>query len=111
KVDEGSWYPGHVVPIVYFRITKDTSLPSINDIKNIECLKIGLNKATSSYKYRGKILNTSKKIIPKTLMYMGNSKIVHLVDEYIPEYDVSYSSFDWKQIEEIMIRKYERYIK
>ncbi len=109
KVDEGSWYPGHVVPIVYFRITKDTSLPSIDDIKNIECLKIGLGETTSSYRYRGKILNTSKKIIPKTLIYLGNANIVHLLNEYIPEYDVSYSSFDWKQMEERMIKKYERY--
>ena len=109
KVDEGSWYPGHIVPIVYFRLTKDTSLPSIDDIKNIECLKIGLGETTSSYEYRGKILNTSKKIIPKTLIYLGNSNIVHLVDEYTPEYDVSYSRFHWKQMEERMIKKYERY--
>lgn len=28
KVDEGVWYPGHIVPIVYVKITKDTALPT-----------------------------------------------------------------------------------
>ena len=28
KVDEGIWYPGHIVPIVYVKITNNTNLPS-----------------------------------------------------------------------------------
>ena len=113
KVDEGSWYPGHIVPIVYFRITKDTNLPSINDINDIECLIMGLGEIEPEiiYDYRSKLLNTSKKIIPKKLIYLGNVDVVHHNPEYIPKYDVSYASFEWKQIEEKMISLYERYSK
>jgi len=113
KVDEGSWYPGHVVPIVYFRITKDTCLPSIDDINDIECLIMGLGEIEPEiiYDYRSKLLNTSKKIIPKKLIYLGNVDVVYHNPEYIPKYDVSYASFEWKQIEEKMISLYERYSK
>lgn len=112
KVDEGNWYPGHVVPIVYFRITKDMTLPSIDDIKNIECLKMGLGEKEPEiiYDYRGKLINTSKRIIPKSLIYLGNAEVIYHNPEYIPEYDVSYSSFEWKWIEEKMINLNERYI-
>ncbi len=106
KVDEGSWYPGHIVPIVYFRITKDTSLPSIDDIKNIGCVKIGIKKTPEIiYLYRGKLLNTSKRIIPKSLIYLGNSEVIYKNSEYIPEYDVSYLSFDWNCIEDRIIKE------
>lgn len=108
KVDEGNWYPGHVVPIVYFRITKDIELPLIDSIKDIECVKIGRKKTPDSiYLYRGKILNTSKRIIPKSLIYLGNTEVIYNCSEYIPEYDVSYLSFDWKCIEEKIIKEYE----
>ena len=111
KVDEGIWHPGHVVPIVYFRITKDMTLPSIDDIKNIECLKMGLGKKEPEiiYDYRGKLINTSKRIIPKSLIYLGNVDVIYHNPEYVPEYDVSYSSFEWKCIEEEIIKLNERY--
>ena len=111
KVDEGSWYPGHVVPIVYFRITKDTNLPSIKDINDIECLKIGLGEKEPKiiYYYRSKLLNTSKRIIPKSLVYLGNAEVIYKNPEYIPEDEVSYLSYEWKSIEEKIIKKYERY--
>ena len=28
KVDEGTWYPGHIVPIIYVKLTKDANIPS-----------------------------------------------------------------------------------
>lgn len=28
KIDEDVWYPGHIVPIVYVKITNDNKLPS-----------------------------------------------------------------------------------
>lgn len=108
KVDEGIWHPGHVVPIVYFRITKNTELPSIDSIKDIECVKIGIKKTPEIiYLYRGKILNTSKRIIPKSLIYLGNIEVIYNCSEYIPEYDVSYLSFDWNSIEERIIKENE----
>jgi len=111
KVDEGIWHPGHVVPIVYFRITKNTELPSINDISNIECMKIAIGEKEPEiiYKYRGKILNTSKRIIPKSLIYLGNTEVIYNCSEYIPKYDVSYFNFDWKEIEKRMIELNEKF--
>ena len=86
-------------------------MPSIDDIKNIECLKMGLGKKEPEiiYDYRGKLINTSKRIIPKSLIYLGNVDVIYHNPEYVPEYDVSYSSFEWKCIEEEIIKLNERY--
>ncbi len=109
KVDEGSWYPGHVVPIVYFRITKDTSLPSIDDIKSIECLKIAVGEKISqkNYDYRGKLVNSSKKIIPKSLIYIGNANIINPEQEFQHTNDISYFNFSWNNIEKSVIESNE----
>lgn len=111
KVDEGNWHPGHIVPIVYFRITKNTELPSLDDISNIECMKIAIGKKSSEiiYDYRGKLLNTSKKIIPKSLIYLGNANVISPHPEFIQPYDVSYFNFDWKGLENRMIELNEQF--
>ena len=37
KVDEGPWYPNHIIPIVYVRITRDDKLPNnIDEFENSE---------------------------------------------------------------------------
>lgn len=104
KVDEGNWYPGHIVPIVYFRITKDQNLPLIENVNSLELVKIAKHN-----EYRGKLLNTSKRIIPKSLIYLGNTNVVSPDSEYIPEHDVSYFNFDWKTMEDWIIKKYEKF--
>lgn len=102
KVDEGVWYPGHVVPIVYVKITKDAVLPSsIEEYDKLEYVQTGFSKFEERFwpidmnrpqediaekskihyhvdafgllpQYRIELLNTSKRVIPPKLIYVGN---------------------------------------
>ena len=45
KVDEGTWHPGHIVPIVYVKITKDEKLPSsIEEYNQLEYVQTWFTK-------------------------------------------------------------------
>lgn len=102
KVDEGIWHPGHIVPIVYVKITSDANLPSnVEDYNRLEYVqtwftkyedrflpidmsrpqediaeKSKMNYQVDEYgflpQYRAKLLNTSKGVIPTKLIYVGN---------------------------------------
>lgn len=102
KIDEGSWYPKHIVPIVYVKITKSSHLPvNIEEYNELEYVQTSFfrfemrfcpidmrrprediaEKSKKSYPvdeygflpvYRLKLLNTSKKAIPSKLIYIGN---------------------------------------
>ena len=102
KVDEGVWHPGHIVPIVYIKLTKDENLPT--SVEEYNCLEyvqtsfIGYEdrfypidgrrprediaeKSQIRYEvdefgllpeFRVTLLNTSQKVIPSNLIYVGN---------------------------------------
>ena len=102
KVDEGIWYPGHIVPIVYVKITNNTNLPSnVEEYDQLEYVqtwftkyeerflpidmrhpeediaeKSKINYQVDEYgflpQYRVKLLNTSKRVIPSKLIYISN---------------------------------------
>lgn len=102
KVDEGIWHPGHIVPIVYVKITSDANLPSnVEEYNRLEYVqtwftkyedrflpidmsrpqediteKSKMNYQVDEYgflpQYRAKLLNTSKGVIPTKLIYVGN---------------------------------------
>lgn len=102
KVDEGVWHPGHIVPIVYVKITRDTNLPlNIEEYDKLEYVqtwftkyedrffpidmrrpqediaeKSKMNYQVDEYgflpQYRAKLLNTSKRVIPTKLIYVCN---------------------------------------
>lgn len=102
KVDEDIWYPGHIVPIVYVKITNNSILPSnaeeYNRLEYVQTWftkyedrflpidmsrpqediaeKSKINYQTDEYgflpQYRAKLLNTSKSVIPAKLIYVGN---------------------------------------
>lgn len=102
KVDECSWYPGHIVPIVYVKITNDHNLPSnVEEYDKLEYVqtwftkfedrfwpidmtrpqddiaeKAKINYQVDEYgflpQYRAILLNISKKVIPVNLIYVGN---------------------------------------
>ena len=102
KVDEGVWYPGHIVPIVYVKITDVANLPSnIEEYNQLEYVqtyftkyeerfwpidmrcpqediaqKSKINYQVDEYgflpQYRIMLLNISKKTIPSKLVYVGN---------------------------------------
>ena len=102
KVDEGIWYPGHIVPIVYLKITNDNNLPSnVEEYNQLEYVQTWFTKyedrflpidmrrpkedvaekSKINYKvdeygflpqYRATLLNISKRVIPTDLIYIGN---------------------------------------
>ena len=45
KVDEAAWYPRHIVPIIYVKITSDTYLPSnIEEYNQLEYVQTWFTK-------------------------------------------------------------------
>ncbi len=102
KVDEGTWYPGHIVPIVYIKITGDNKLPTtLEEYNQLEYVQTSFTKYEDRFlpldgrrlqedieeksklnyvvdefgflpEYRILLLNTSKKVIPSKLIYIDN---------------------------------------
>lgn len=131
KVDEGIWYPGHIVPIVYVKITNDTNLPSneeeYNQLEYVQTWftkyqdrflpidmrrpqediaeKSKINYQVDDYgflpQYRVILLNTSKRVIPTKLIYVGNfTNTVCPQKEFIPHSKENVVSISWKQFDE-----------
>jgi len=102
KVDEGVWHPGHIVPIIYVKITKDSKLPlNTEEFNKLEYVQTRFTKYEERFwpidmehfeediieksklvyyvdeygflpQYRIMLLNTSKDVIPSKLIYVGN---------------------------------------
>ncbi len=102
KADETIWHPGHTVPIVYIKITKDKKLPvSMQEYNQLEYVQTSFTKfedrflpidgkrpkediaekSQIDYKvdefgflphFRVILLSTSKNLIPANLTYIGN---------------------------------------
>lgn len=141
KVDEGICHPGHIVPIVYVKITDDNTLPSnIEEYNRLEYVQTWFTtyeerfwpidmtrlqediaeKSEISYQvddygflpqYRVKLLNTSKRVIPANLIYVGNfANAVLPQKEFIPHSKENIVSVSWKQFDETfetkMIKRY-----
>lgn len=141
KVDEGVWYPGHIVPIVYVKITSDTNLPSnTEEYDRLEYVQTWftkyeerffpidmsrpqediLEKSKINYEvdeygflpqYRVKLLNTSKRVVPPKLIYVGNfANTVSPQKEFIPHSKENIIAVAWKQSDETfetkMIKRY-----
>ena len=131
KVDEGVWYPGHIVPIVYVKITKDKTLPSnVEEYNQLEYVqtwftkyedrflpidmrrpqedvaeKSKINYQVDEYgflpQYRVTLLNTSKKVIPTTLIYVGNfADAVPPQKEFVPHAKENIVPVSWKLFDE-----------
>ena len=111
KADQCSWFKGHIVPIVYFWLTDDETLPDINDIDHSDILNLGIAQKYPKklYRYRGKLLNASKRVIPRNIIYLGNMEVKKHPDEYIPSDSTEYPFFSWSSIEERIIRLYDEY--
>ena len=141
KVDESVWHPGHIVPIVYVKITNDNYLPSnVEEYNKLEYVqtwftkyedrflpidmrrpqediaeKSKINYQVDEYgflpQYRAKLLNTSKRVIPTNLIYVGNfANAAHPQKEFVPHSKENVVSVSWKQGDETfetkMIKRY-----
>ena len=131
KVDEGEWYPGHIVPIVYVKITDDINLPSnVEEYNKSEYVqtsfteyeyrfcpvdmrrpqediaeKSKINYQVDEYgflpQYRARLLNTSKRVIPQKLIYIGNfADVAQPQNEFIPHTKENIVSVAWKLFDE-----------
>ena len=141
KVDEGTWYPGHIVPIIYVKLTRDTKLPSTeeeyNEAEYVQTwftkwewrfLPLDMSRPKEDFEekskltyevdeygflpqYRARLLNTSKRVIPKKLIYVGNfPNAVRPRKEFIPHVKVNIIPVSWKHFDETfeskMIKRY-----
>lgn len=131
KVDEYVWHPGHIVPIVYVKITSDTNLPSnveeYNKLQYVQTWftkyeerfwpidmrrpqediaeKSKINYQVDEYgflpQYRAKLLNTSKRVIPTKLIYVGNfANTIRPQKEFVPHSKENVVFVSWKQFDE-----------
>ena len=120
KVDEGIWWPGHIVPIVYFQVTTDYKLPTTyEELENLQCLQTSVSyivtrngKVKVKY-YRERMISTSKRVIPsKKLIYVGNFKNLPTPnDEYVPEDSINIGVCRWADLEKEMALIYNLYHK
>lgn len=141
KVDEGIWHPGHIVPIVYVKITKDEKLPACTmDIDQLEFVQTWFTKYEDRFlpidgirpnediaekskikyevdnfgflpQFRVVLLNTSKKIIPTKLVFIGNYHNIALPKgEFIPHDKNNITTVHWENLNETfetrLIKKY-----
>ena len=128
KIDEGTWYPGHVVPIVYVKLTNDINLPTneceYNQLEYVQtsftkfenrfwpingcCIqedilrKSQINYVVDEYgylpEYRITLLNTSKRVIPKNLIYLGCFQgATPPKNEFIPHTKINISTISWEK--------------
>lgn len=100
KIGERDWWPGHIIPVVVVKITENKQLPS--SANEIEKLKyIILEKRSPEKRYTLGLGNTSKRIIPKKLIYMGNYDLFPMPDdaEQIDLEDM-YTYSEWKFFDE-----------
>lgn len=102
KIDDDIWNPGHIIPIVYIKITKDSKLPSNPQEYNaLEYVQTWFSKYEERFfpinmsnpqediaqkskihyeideygflpQFRAKLVFTSDKAIPSKLIYLGN---------------------------------------
>lgn len=134
KVDEYSWYPGHIIPIVRVKLTNGKQLPKDRDEierleyiqvdccgdVEIECMSFGEASVAEKLRddcgyppiFRVGLLNTSQRAIPKKLIYIGNFPDITPPDkEFIPKNELRITACAWKKIEEDIVERYFGYNK
>lgn len=102
KVDEKEWYPGHIVPIVYFYWITTDKLLGLDELNTIDYMPqffvpdVYKNNPERQRLYALTLLSTSSKVIPKkSLTFIGNVSGVKRVDDEDPNsYKVSWKDFE-----------------
>lgn len=140
KIGETVWYPEHIIPVVWVKITKNGKLPTNEaELNELEYVQTGVTiyedrffpftalrprneqieeKMKIEYKrdeyghlpqYRMVLINTSKRIIPKSLLFIGNfDNITPPPNEHIPP-EISITGFVWRHFEDCLIDRYSAY--
>ena len=133
KIGETTYWPGHIIPIVRVKVTKNNNLPKTQEeFEKLEYVQTSLRRCDDpGVPIRGcslvegkvvetlvtddfgflpifqlKLINTSKKVIPKKLHYIGNYKnICPPKTEFKPD-DISLPGFIWNAFDKNMIERY-----
>ncbi len=112
KVGEGTWYPGHIVPEVYFYKRLDTELADITELRDSEFVpqfyvpEVYEKNPNRKKQYLLTLLNTSSRVIPKKqLTYLGNmGHVERMTNEDLDSFEVY-----WKDFEEYMIKNFKNW--
>lgn len=130
KVDETIWYPGHIIPIVNVLLSACSDLPkNKEDLEQLTFLQSGIHTKANVYNYHPKqskenltidefgcyasyrveLLSTSKRIIPKKLIYLGRFDEIECPhNELIPDPIVTVT-VRWKKMEQFVLNYYRWY--
>ena len=131
KVDDREWHPGHRIPVMYAKLSVGSSFPDIpEEYEQLEYIKISSNwydlrlfsipepTDQSNFanmvrsidengyltEYRFAMITTSKRSIPKNLIYVGNyAGAKHPAKEFVSQWDVEIRPFFWKELEQKML--------
>lgn len=131
KAGERIWHPGHHVPEMYAKLFVGAIFPAtLDEYSELEYIKRSSTKYDSSLfpypdssdqsnianmirsfdengyltVYRFKMITTSKRVIPKNLIYVGNfADAVHPEKEFISQFDADVKAYFWKELEENML--------
>ena len=113
KVSEGIWYPGHIVPVVYFYKKVDNVLSDISSLSNVDFIPqfyrpiAYKNNPDMKIQYLLTLLNTSSRVIPKNqLTFLGNIGNIKRVDNE----DLNSYNLNWKRFETYMIDNFKAWI-
>lgn len=137
KVGEERWYPHHIIPVVHIKITKDATLPAtVEEYDQLEYVQTWFcpyeerflpidmkrpkedieEKSKRKYEvdeygimpiYREALVTTSKRVIPKKLIYINNFKeVVPPKKEFIPDPLNGSPSTEWKNFESKILMRY-----
>ncbi len=134
KVAQSTWYPGHIIPIVYFKLTRDGQIPSCKEeynqlefIRNFaisyqlkalfENIEVSqqykyepgeylCDKNEKAFYYQVGLITTSKRAIPKTLVFVGNyGGVARPRYEVIPDYGPGLPAFFWRDLSAIVAER------
>lgn len=101
KVDECSWSPGHVVPVVYFFGTLAEKLLELDVLKDVGYTpqffvpEVYAKNPDCKRLYRVALISTSARVIPKKLIHIGNiGPIIPIEDEDPSEYALLWKKFE-----------------
>lgn len=138
KVAESTWWPGHVIPVVYIKLTKNDEIPKTREeIEKLEYIQASILDSndfsdkfiidahgkwqnrdfeTDEYGYlpiyRFELINTSKRVIPKKLNYIGNfPDLTPPNKEFVMEIKENICPVYWRNVEETILKKYFLYNK
>lgn len=107
KIGERNWSPGHTIPVVRIKITESKQIPqSVEEIENLKYIVFFKNVEEKKNDYMTALGSTSKRIIPKKLIYLGNFDIFKIPDdEEKIEFKDLYIYYEWKYLDECILGK------